>query len=344
MTLGEHVAYWRKAHGWSQEDLARQLGVSRQTVIALEHDQRMPHLALAVKLADVLHLTLDELTRPLKTMSSPSPSVVWLTGVAPAVPTPVVLSRVQQQTVAVPWTNLATGAAVDAWYDPATDRLVPLPDARPPDRVILVAGCDPFLPWLKTVYERAWPGYWLETLRFSSVEAIHALARRVVHVAGSHLFDPDTKAYNRVDRLLPFAVRLLPYLEWEEGLIRHPEAEQPGFWAIRERGSEAHALFYRHRPPTGPQAQRVLWSHQAVVDEVRHNPQALGVGLGSLARMHGLSFTPWAKETYEWCLAAEDLTKPWARRLLAILHPEELNPWFSRLDHVALSPRLGSLR
>ncbi len=45
------VKQLRKQAGLRQEDLARELGVSRQTIIAIENDKYDPTLELAMKLA-----------------------------------------------------------------------------------------------------------------------------------------------------------------------------------------------------------------------------------------------------------------------------------------------------
>ena len=51
----------RKELGLSQEELARQCGVSRQTVNAIENNKYDPTLTLAFHLAGVLGTTVDEL-------------------------------------------------------------------------------------------------------------------------------------------------------------------------------------------------------------------------------------------------------------------------------------------
>ena len=51
----------RKAAGYRQEDLARALGVTRQTIIAIENDKYVPSLVLAMKLARFLQTTVEEL-------------------------------------------------------------------------------------------------------------------------------------------------------------------------------------------------------------------------------------------------------------------------------------------
>jgi putative transcriptional regulator len=50
----------RAERRWSQADLAEQLGVSRQTVNAIENEKYDPSLPLAFKLARLFGLTIEE--------------------------------------------------------------------------------------------------------------------------------------------------------------------------------------------------------------------------------------------------------------------------------------------
>jgi len=49
----------RKAKGWSQQDLAEQLGVSRQSVIAIEREKYDPSLDLAFKIARLFNTQME---------------------------------------------------------------------------------------------------------------------------------------------------------------------------------------------------------------------------------------------------------------------------------------------
>jgi transcriptional regulator with XRE-family HTH domain len=51
----------RKAAGFSQSGLAREAGVPVTTLQGWERARRMPRLEAAIKLADALQITLDEL-------------------------------------------------------------------------------------------------------------------------------------------------------------------------------------------------------------------------------------------------------------------------------------------
>lgn len=51
----------RKEAGLRQEDLAKELGVSRQTIIAIENNKYDPTLGLAMRIAKLLGLHVDEI-------------------------------------------------------------------------------------------------------------------------------------------------------------------------------------------------------------------------------------------------------------------------------------------
>lgn len=51
----------REAKGWSQGELARRLGVSRQTINAVETDKYDPSLPLALRMAKLFGVPVPEL-------------------------------------------------------------------------------------------------------------------------------------------------------------------------------------------------------------------------------------------------------------------------------------------
>ena len=56
-----HLEELRKQRGIRQEDLAQELGVSRQTVISLEKGKYNPSLSLAFKLARYFGLSIEDI-------------------------------------------------------------------------------------------------------------------------------------------------------------------------------------------------------------------------------------------------------------------------------------------
>ena len=51
----------RKDIGLRQEDMAKELGVTRQTIIAIENNKYNPTLELAMKIALLFHLHIEEI-------------------------------------------------------------------------------------------------------------------------------------------------------------------------------------------------------------------------------------------------------------------------------------------
>ena len=62
MTFNETLIKRRKEVGMTQDDLAEKLGVSRQSVSKWENGECMPDSEKLIKLAEVLEISLDELT------------------------------------------------------------------------------------------------------------------------------------------------------------------------------------------------------------------------------------------------------------------------------------------
>lgn len=57
---------YRKQNGLTQEDVAEQLGVSRQAVAKWERGETMPDIESCIKLADLYETTVDMLVRNLE--------------------------------------------------------------------------------------------------------------------------------------------------------------------------------------------------------------------------------------------------------------------------------------
>lgn len=52
---------FRTQHSLTQEELAQAVGVSRQTIISIEHEQYTPSLELAFKLARKFRTSIEDL-------------------------------------------------------------------------------------------------------------------------------------------------------------------------------------------------------------------------------------------------------------------------------------------
>ena len=59
--MENRVKSFREDKGWSQGELARRLGVSRQTINAVETDKYDPSLPLALRMAKLFATPVDQL-------------------------------------------------------------------------------------------------------------------------------------------------------------------------------------------------------------------------------------------------------------------------------------------
>lgn len=59
--MENRVKSHREGMGWSQGELARRLGVSRQTINAVETDKYDPSLPLALRMAKLFAVPVDQL-------------------------------------------------------------------------------------------------------------------------------------------------------------------------------------------------------------------------------------------------------------------------------------------
>ena len=54
------IKVYRAMHDMTQEDLAKETGVTRQTIIAIEKEKYVPSLQLAFKITRVFGVTIEE--------------------------------------------------------------------------------------------------------------------------------------------------------------------------------------------------------------------------------------------------------------------------------------------
>src|SRR5690606_30065055 len=63
MNFGEKLKAERSKRGWSQEQFAEKLFVSRQSVSKWENGQNYPSIEIIIKVSDLFGVTIDELLR-----------------------------------------------------------------------------------------------------------------------------------------------------------------------------------------------------------------------------------------------------------------------------------------
>ncbi|MET7021285.1 helix-turn-helix domain-containing protein [Bacillus mycoides] len=63
MSLGQQLKRLRESKGFSQEDVAKKIGVTRQAVYKWEYDKSCPDIDNLILLSEMYNVTLDELIK-----------------------------------------------------------------------------------------------------------------------------------------------------------------------------------------------------------------------------------------------------------------------------------------
>ena len=77
MILADKIIEERKKNGWSQEELAQQLGVSRQAVSKWESAGSVPDLQKIIQMADLFGVTTDYLLKDELLPETETPAVYY---------------------------------------------------------------------------------------------------------------------------------------------------------------------------------------------------------------------------------------------------------------------------
>ncbi|MCS7256495.1 MAG: substrate-binding domain-containing protein [Thermomicrobium sp.] len=329
----------RQALGLTQQQLAERAGISRQTLVAIEAGRLTPSVTIALRLARALDCTVEEL------FALPAPSLVEATLAGgepepPPVPFRVRLARVGPKLVA--WPALSEmGEAEGVVRERRGERVLaePLVDPAAMERTLVLAGCDPALAVLASHLQR-----WHRDLRViwvptGSRSALRALARGTVHLAGTHLWDPETSDFNVPEVRRELAGRpvvVVTLSRWTEGLGLAP-GNPKGITALadltrpdvrlvnREPGSGSRTTLdaFLARDGVDPESlhgyDRELRGHRAVAEAIASGLADAGPLVLPVARSFGLAFLPLLEERYDLVVPEELLGWPPIRDLLDLV-------------------------
>lgn len=306
--------------GWSQSDLGGRVGLTRQSLAAIEHGDAVPSTEVALRLARALGVPVEALFR-LDDEVPPSEEVE-ASGIGAPLPGRVRLATVAGRRLAY-GLSLADGAgtaAADGTGEPASDgrvRVQPFRE-RPPEPDLVVAGCDPAFGLVRERLERE-HGLEVLWLRTGSRRALDALARGAVHVAGVHLQDPESGAYNHpwVERMVPFPATRIAFAVWQQAILLAPGnplgvhrledlARSDLRFLNREPGSGSrslleHALDARGVEPTAIPGfgDTAADGHETVARAIAAGAANAGVAIRAVGRALDLAALPLAEEPYE---------------------------------------------
>jgi len=337
----------RRKRGLSAIQLAATVGVSRQTIYAIEAGTYVPNTAVALLLARALDTTVEEVfavvdCAPQADLRS-EPSVLLPGSETPQAGQAVQLCQVDKKLI-------ASAPSAVSWYFPPTDAVVAdRPTRNGKTRVqifqsngafgnrILIAGCDPGISVLSRHVQAA--GIELVLAHRNSSQALSLLKEGCVHVAGTHLRDESSGESNlpQIGRLFPKnSVAVISFAVWEEGIITaraNPKkirgiedfSRQDIAIVNREKGSGSRALLDSWLKRTGieskqvPGYDRLAPGHLPAAWQVRSGAADCCIATRAAARVFGLHFVPLASERYDLVIRKQHLELPRIQNLLDTL-------------------------
>ncbi|NWF82359.1 MAG: helix-turn-helix domain-containing protein [Bryobacteraceae bacterium] len=351
MLVKNHLASVRRERGLAAAGLAKRVGVSRQTIYAIESGNYVPNTAVALRLAHELEVPVEalfSLAEP-EIPARPEATATLLQSMAKAAGRPVALGRLKGNLVAAPLDGApyflpeADGVAMGTSRMSSQVRVQVLSEAGEIEKRLFIAGCDPAIGLLARMTERL-AGVQIVTIPATSRRALEWLRKGMVHVAGSHLEDPASGEFN-----VPYLRRLMPdgeysvftFARWEEGLVvaaknplgirQAPDLARRGVRFVnRETGSGSRALLDSMLRKAGISAkqvngyERMAVGHLAAAYAVASGSADCCVATPSAARAFGLDFVPLQAERFDFAVRREHLDMPAVRQLLDVLQRASL--------------------
>jgi putative molybdopterin biosynthesis protein len=328
-TLENDVRRKRQAAGLSQQVLATRCGTTRQAINAIEAGHYAPSTSVALRLARVLGCSVEALFH-LPDISSPI-EVEYLGDTPPSavVRTRCQVARVGSRLLAHPLTGaMSAFTAADGLLVPAAttkqragrrvdiDLLV---DPQVPENTVVVLGCDPALALLGAHLTRRYSSLRLVWVPLSSLAALRMLGRGEAHVAGTHLWDPESGESNMSyirRELAGHELVVVTLSQWQQGLIVAPgnpkgitspaDLARPEVALVnRDTGSGSRILFDMWLREAGIVSdwvsgyERQVPSHLAVAETIASGGADVGPGILAVARALGLDFIPLQEERYD---------------------------------------------
>jgi molybdate-binding protein/DNA-binding XRE family transcriptional regulator len=319
-TIVNRLEALRTQLGLSASVLAAAVGVSRQTIYAIESGTYVPNTAVSLRLARRLGVSVEELFS-LPVEAEHSERVVLLPGSDPD--QPVRLCRVGERLIG---SNTPPLQWQLPWGDVPGD-----PDNDFSNR-ILIAGCDPGVSVLARHMQRT--GVEPILAQRNSTQALALLKSDSVHVAGTHLRDN----IREISRLFPKdSVALFSFAVWEEGIvtasgnpkgIRGVEDFARGDISIvnREKGAGCRILLDARLKKLAIPAAKVSGyetlaaGHMAAAWQVRSGMADCCIATRAAARAFGLGFIPLESERYDFAIRRQHLELPAIQTLLNTLN------------------------
>jgi molybdate-binding protein/DNA-binding XRE family transcriptional regulator len=326
--LTNRVREFRIKVGWSQIDLARQSGISRAGVSAIEIGRLIPSAAAALALAKALGCQVEDLFQ-IGGPGEVDPGVEWAW---PPLGHPARF-----------WVAELTGRRLKYPVEQTPVGQIPHDGVEGPQRredlspfagkdTLVLACCDPAVGLLAAELTRR-ASIRLLVLQRSSGDALRLLKQGLVHAAGIHLSGVQDRGGNTkpVRRMIGTEYQLLRITCWEEGVATRPNARpfdtdravRSGVrWVGRDKGSGAHQclvdLFGGKNLP-----RRVAYDHRSVSALIRDGWADAGICLKLVSEEAGLRFHPLRTEPYDLCFPAASRDDPRIRQLIDVVRSSQ---------------------
>lgn len=363
------LAQQRKAAKLTQTELAERVGVSRQTLSAVEAGRQTPSTSLSLQLARVLGCGVEDLfrlahARDLSALLAP-PARVDDGQHRPLAGSRVIVGRVDGRWAAHRLgddsTTSADGIVVGEPDGRSRATVEALVTPEEMERAALVAGCAPLLGVLAARLGRRFRDARAHWIAANSHRALDLLEANLVHMAGVHLAGDAHGTADRagdhaelVRRRFPGRRMLVINLtQWRQGLVvarGNPLAVRAPVdllradvrIARREEGAGAYKLLADVFAAEGGDTARlargpVADGHDAVARLVRWGVADAGVAIESAALAQGLDFIPLSHERFDLVVPLERAERGPVARLLDLLEEREFRAEAARLPGYDLS-------
>ncbi len=214
---------------------------------------------------------------------------------------------------------------------------------RPEEEVLNTLICtgshDLILDLIKDMLMRMSPHFNMASTHVGSMGGIMAVKKGLAHMAGTHLFDPETGLYNTpyIHRYMKdMPVRLITLAYRQQGLIIQ-KGNPRGIGAIedlagkditfvnRQSGSGTRVLLDYSLAKAGIRAEQVRgyrseeYTHMAVAVAVLSGKADAGLGILAAARALDLDFIPVVEERYDLLMSEESWNHPAIQAMMEII-------------------------
>ena len=328
----------RKKQGISQSGLAAKVGLTRQAVYAIEANQYLPSTQVALRIARVLKCSVEDLFSLPENDQVIEAEFLGQTSDS-AQPMRVKLSQVGSRMLARPMVELgdvlnfvmpADGVVLESppkrsgrQSRPVHVKLLNSPEVI--NQGILIAGCDPALFLAGEHVRKIQAVAGVTNWTMGSANALRALQRGEVHMAGLHLVDPKSGQSN-----VPYLKRHVRgheyvgvhFASWEQGLLVRAgnpkkirgieDLAKTGLRLVnREVGAGARFLLDVLLQGAGLTGEKIkgydheVASHLDVARLIRDGMADVGIGLEAAAYHFGLDFIPLREERYDLIMRAD---------------------------------------